>query len=198
VTNQPRSIEQSVALINALPKPLTLPCFIEALGRPLELHAALSTVSQQPSRGPRSPRIFVRFEPLVMTVVPEGRGAHLLEFGEQRPDLRSLKAELSFPIEANVSPSLPYEEALLGEDVTGCALCHADEQPEPSIAAPAFVSGALRPFEYQRVPLSSLQEERATCDHAIEPERCALLEALFDGGDVADWEFPQEMATFGG
>jgi hypothetical protein len=199
VTNEPRSIEQSVELVNALPKPLTLACFIEALGRPLKLHAAISTVSAQPSRGTRSPRIFVYLETLVMTVVPEGRGAHLLEFGEQRPDMRSVKAELRFPIEENVSSSLPYEQALFDEEVTGCAFCHADEQPDPSItAAPAFVSRALRPFERQRVPLSGLEEEHATCDAAIEPERCALLDALFGGGDVADWDFPVEMATFGG
>jgi hypothetical protein len=199
VSHEPRSVEQSVELVNALPKPLTLPCFIEALGRPLKLHASLSTLSAQPSRGARSPRIFVNLEPLVMTVVPEGRGAHLLEFGERRPDLRSLKAELRFPIEENVSSSLPYEQALFTEEVTGCAFCHADEQrDEGIIGAPAFVSLALRPLEHQRVPLSSLKEERATCDPAIEPERCALLDALFGGGDVADWEFPKEMATFGG
>jgi hypothetical protein len=199
VTNEPRSIEQSVELVNALPKPLTLACFIRALGRPLRLHAALSTLSAQPSRGTRSPRIFVYLEPLVMTVVPEGRGAHLLEFGEQRPDLRSVKAELAFPIEENVSASLPYEHALFTEEVTGCAFCHADEQRDPRIiTAPAFASQALRPFEGQRVPLSGLREERATCDPAIEPERCALLDALFGWGEVTDWDFPKEMATFGG
>ncbi|HEX6274798.1 MAG TPA: hypothetical protein VFZ53_17270 [Polyangiaceae bacterium] len=198
VTNEPRSIQQGVELVNALPKPLTLPCFVEALGRPLRLHAAISRVSAQPSRGTRSPRIFVYSETLVMTVVPEGRGAHLLEFGEQRPDLRSVKAELRFPIEENVSSSLPYEQALFTEEVTGCAFCHAGEEPDPSvIAAPAFVSVALRPLEQQRVPLSSLRDEHAICDAAIEPERCALLDALFGRGDVADWDFPPEMATFG-
>ena len=198
VTNEPRSIEQSVELVNALPKPLTLACFVEALGRPLRLHASLSNLSAQPSRGTRSPRIFVNFETLVMTVVPDGRGAHLLEFGEQRPDLRSVKAELRFPIEANVSSSAPYEQALFTEEVTGCAFCHANEQRDSStIAAPVFASQALRPFADQRVTLSSLQAEHATCDAAIEPERCALLDALFGGGDVADWDFPEEMGTFG-
>lgn len=198
VTNEPRSVEQSVELVNALPKPLTLACFVEALGRPLKLHAALSTVSAQPSRGTRSPRIFVYLESLVMTVVPEGRGAHLLELGEQRPDLRSLKAELRFPIEENISSSLPYEDALYTQEVTGCAFCHADEQRDLNVTvAPAFVSVALRPFEERRVSLSSLQDEHAICDPAIEPERCALLDALFGGGDVADWDFPAEMATFG-
>jgi len=199
VTQEPRSIEQSVELVNALPKPLTLACFVEALGRPLQLHAATSNLSNQPSRGTRSPRIFVYLETLVMTVVPEGRGAHLLEFGEQRPDLRSVKAELSFPIEENVSSSLPYENALYTEEVTGCAFCHGVEERDPSvIAGPAFVSQSFRPFDHQRVPLSNLQQEHATCDAVVEPERCALLDALFGGGDVADWEFPEEMDTFGG
>src|SRR5688572_16123159 len=74
VSGSPRSVDQTVELVNALPKPLSLACFVEALGRPLQLHATRSEISAQPAVGLRSPRIFLYFEPLIMTVVPAGAG----------------------------------------------------------------------------------------------------------------------------
>lgn len=198
VTNQPRSIAQTVDLLNALPKPLSLPCFVEALGRPLPLHAARSELSAQ-AAGRRSPRLFVYLEPLVMTLVPEGPGAQLLELGEQLPDRRSSKAELKFPIEGPVLPAQPFEQALFTADTTGCAFCHADEERDTRIAdAPAFASQALRPLDRHRVPIDALGIELENCDAAVEPARCALLDALLGWGKLVDWDFPPDMATFGG
>jgi hypothetical protein len=199
VSAQPRSIDETVELVNALPKPLTVPCFVEALSRPLLLHATLSEISAQPAVGARSPRIFLYFEPLILSVVPAGLGAHLVELGEQGPGYRSLKAELAFPIEQAVTAAGPYEHALFGENVTGCAFCHANEQRDPALVdAPGYVSQALRPFPSQRVPLWSLRDEWQRCDAQLEPERCALLDALLGWGEPADWDFPSEMATLGG
>jgi hypothetical protein len=199
VSDRPRSIDETLALANSLPKPLTLPCFVEALGRPLLLHATRSQVSAQPAVGARSPRIFVYIEPLVMSVAVQGMNAQLLELGEQRADFRSLKGELRFPIEESLPPSRPFEHVVFSEGLTGCAFCHAAETREPAIQfTPAFVSQALRPFGRNRVPLAGLREERAACDAAREPERCALLDALFGWGDTLEWEFPEGMATFGG
>lgn len=199
VANQPRSIDETIALANALPRPLTLPCFVEALGRPLQLHATRSVFSAQPATGTRSPRIFLRFDSLVMSVVPEGMGAHLLELGEERQGFRSLKAELSFPLEEAVTPALPYEHVLFSEDLTACAFCHAAEERDPLVPdAAGYVSQALRPFSGQRLQLADLVQELQTCDASLEPDRCALLDALFGWGEAADWDFPKEMATFGG
>jgi hypothetical protein len=107
-----------VALVNALPKPLTLPCYLEALALPLRLHASLSVFSAQPAGGPGSPRIFIYFEPLLMTVEPTGIGAHLLEFREQRDEHRSLKGELAFPLHEPVAPGEVYEHTLFSEEVS--------------------------------------------------------------------------------
>jgi hypothetical protein len=198
VTNRPTTIEQSVGLANALPKPLTLPCYLEALARPLPLHATLSEFSAQPARGERSPRLFIYFEPLIMTVVPDGLGRHLLEFGEQRPEHHSLKGELAFPLEAQVGPGEVYERTLFDSELTGCAFCHASERPDPSVpGGRGFVSQSLRPHDRQRVALAFMKEELAACDAAAEPERCAMLDSLFGWGEIVDWEFPREMATFG-
>lgn len=198
VSNQPRSIDETVELVNALPKPLTLPCFLEALARPLPLYATLSQLSAQPAAGTRSPRIFGLLDPLVFSVVPAGDGAHLLEFGEQRPGHRSLKGELAFPVLEQVSYAAPYEKSLFAPNLTGCAFCHADEQRDPAVVgAPGYVSQSLRPLPHLRVPLPSLRDEHQRCDPQQEPERCAMLDALFDWGPTPDWEFPPEMGTFG-
>jgi hypothetical protein len=198
VADRPTTIEQSVTLANALPKPLTLPCYLEALARPLPIHATVSQFSAQPARGARSPRLFIYFEPLIMTVVPEGIGRHLLEFGEQRPGHRSLKAELEFPLETEVPPGKVYEQALFEPDLTGCAFCHASEERDATVpGGQGFVSQSLRPHNGERVPLDLLRGELAACDTAAEPERCAMLEALFGPGEILEWDFPQDMATFG-
>jgi hypothetical protein len=187
-----------VALVNALPKPLTLPCYLEALARPMPLHATLSQFSAQPAQGARSPRIFIYFEPLLMTVVPAGVGQHLLEFGEQRAEFRSLKGELGFPLEGEFMPGSVYEQTLFSDTLTACAFCHASEELDASVpGGHAFVSQSLRPRNGQRVSLESLRAELDACDGEVEPERCAMLDSLFGWGETVDWEFPVEMATFG-
>src|SRR5437868_4300008 len=93
----PRTIMEVTALANALPHPLALTCFLEALERPLDLHAALSTVSLQPAPNPRSPRIFLFTGDVIMSVAPDGLGQSLLEIGQLVAPDRSLKAELKFP-----------------------------------------------------------------------------------------------------
>ncbi|MEI9950302.1 MAG: hypothetical protein WDO74_15315 [Pseudomonadota bacterium] len=44
----------------------------------------------------------------------------------------------------------------------------------------------------------SLSHELEICDRVLEPQRCAILDALLGWGPVTDREFPVEMATFGG
>jgi hypothetical protein len=198
VSSRPESVEQTVALANALPKPLTLPCFVEALEKPLQLHASRSVISAQPASGSRSPRIFLALPGLVLTVVPEGSGAALLEMGEQRTGHRSLKAELSFPIVEQIGVAEAFEHTLFASELTSCAFCHAGEELETQASGVSgYVSQALRPYDTERVPLSVLREERRACDPAQELERCALLEALFGSGDAVDWDFPKDMPTFG-
>jgi hypothetical protein len=197
VSNQPTNIEQTRLLVNALPKPLSLPCFVESLARPLRLFASRSLLSAQPATGVRSPRLFLFVGANVMTIVPEGDGAHLLELGEQRPDFRSLKAEIAFPVTAELPPDAPFSRAMFNDQVTGCAFCHAFEEQDPSIDyARAFVSEALRPLDGERVAIESVRAEHARCDATREPERCALLRALFAWGPTEEQPFPAEMPTF--
>ena len=87
---------------------------------------------------------------------------------------------------------------LFDPDVTGCAFCHASEQLDTAVpGGRGFVSQSLRPHVDERVSLEFLRHQLGACNREAEPERCAMLDALFSWGEVVDWEFPHEMATFG-
>ena len=199
VSNAPRSIAETVALLNALPMPVTLPCFLEALARPLEINATNSLFSAQPAQGVRSPRIFLFSDPNTMSIVPDGPGAPLLEFGEQRPNYRSLKAQIEFPVVVPLLPTAPYQDLSFNDQLTSCGLCHSSELQESNLSgAQTFVSQSLRPLAQDFVSSAFLQNELSTCDFSAEPARCAMLDGLLGWGPVGDRAFPAEMATFGG
>ena len=192
----PQTIADVLALVNALPSPVTLPCFVQALARPLQIHASVSTVSAQPSVGTRSPRIFTFWEGLRASIVLAGAGAPLLELGEIRPESRSLKAEILFPVTTPLDPMTPYERILFAPGVTRCGFCHPAEDPDPDVTfATAFTSVALRPLDSYAVSIASLAHELAICDSEAEPDRCALLQALFDQATPVEQPFPANLPT---
>ena len=198
VSNSPHTIDETVTLINALPKPLSLACFLESLARPLQISATFSLFSAQPAQGTRSPRIFLFQDPTLLSIVPAGDGAPLLEFGEQRPEFRSLKAEIVFPVATRLERSAPFDHLLFSPTLTTCGGCHAGELQESEIfGVRTFVSQALRPRPQELVSAASLRHELEICDSALEPQRCALLDALFGWGEVNERAFPMDMSTFG-
>ena len=181
-------------LVNSLPFPVTTACFVESLARPLRVEMTSSTFSVQPASGPSNPRIFVFSEPLVISVVPAGSGAAVVEFSELREDRTSVKAELAFPVVAPVAA----EEAFAHLDVDGsrssCGVCHTREVVDRTVgSATAYRSRAFRPEDRTIVPVASLAE--ASCDPATEPERCAVLAALFDHGTVREEHFLDALPT---
>jgi hypothetical protein len=193
----PNRIAQVVDWINALPKPLSLPCFLETLARPLPVYASQSLFSAQPAVGRRSPRMFLFAEPLIMTITPDGEGSHLLEFGERRTNSTSLKGEIRFPVTAELEPAAPYDHLIVDDRFTTCSGCHDNEEQDPSIGfARAFISRALRPVPAERVGLEELRAEARDCDALVEPERCAMLVAVFGQGGVVNAEFPATLDTF--
>jgi len=192
----PQTIADVLALVNALPSPVTLPCFVQALARPLQIHATVSTISAQPSVGTRSPRIFIFWEGLRASIVPAGAGAPLLELGEILPESRSRKAEIFFPVTTPLDPVTPYDRILFTPTVTRCGFCHQAEEPDPDITfTSAFTSVALRPLDSYAVSIASLASELATCDPTAEADRCALLQALFDQATPVEHPFPADLPT---
>lgn len=197
VSARPSRVADVVALVNALPHPLSLACFIEALEPPLQLYATESFLSAQPAVGPQNPRVFIYLGNLLVSVVPAGIGMGLLEMGETRPERLSLKAELPFPVEAPISPTLPFTHVVFNENISNCAFCHAFETTEQlDVGVPGFVSERLRPEASERVPLSMLKDELSRCQAGSDVERCDLLRALVGHVAPLDWEFPTDLDTF--
>ncbi len=198
VSARPRNTDEAVQLLNALPKPTTVACFVESLERPLTVFATSSSFSAQPALSPKSPRVFVRFERLWLSFVIAGESSLLIEFGEllESEPLQSIKGELLLPLEEVVAPSAPYDRVLRDEG-TVCGLCHYGEQAVSSMpAARAFSSIAFRPRPEGHVGLENLRLEAQLCDRELEPERCQMLSAFFGGGDIVESPFPDSMATF--
>jgi len=196
-TGNPKTIYEAVNLINGLPHPVDFPCMLESLDRPLSLNANFNTQSAQPAQGKRSPRIFIILnESLSVSLIP---GGTTLEFGERDAGgTTSVKAELHFPVEDQLLPEEAFSRlspaentGLTLDQASSCGVCHDNEEPAPDYPfRGAFRSARVRPQSFFAVDVTAIRQERDTCDSASEPERCAMLKALFDHGDVVQTAFP--------
>lgn len=185
VSAAPRSMSEAIDLMNSLPKPVSLACFLQALSRPLSLYMTRSDRSLQPARGARSPRTFIVYEPMVMSIVLDGPASVALELGYRTTPTRSVKTEITFPLETDVTVDNVFDEVLSGSR-TKCGACHTGEVVtlNPDLPVDVFESDIIAPFDIYEVELDALRAERASCNAAEEPERCALLAAIFDHGEV--------------
>lgn len=196
VSGSPGTLVEVMDFINALPRPLTIPCVLEALDRPLKLTATNSFVSAQPAVGNANPRVFLRVGELYISVVSAGTGRELMEFGELTSNLRSYKAEIEFPLTGPLEPEMFYE-AIMRTSNTVCAFCHSGETiEEHETLGYTFESDAYRPNPAYDVPIDDIRLEHELCDPELEPERCAMFSALFDHGPVEYHAFPEEMRIF--
>jgi hypothetical protein len=186
VSGRPTTIGEAMILMNSLPRPTTLACFLQALERPLSIYATSSALSLQPSPGARSPRTFIINKPLVMSIVFDGKAEIALELGYRTTATRSVKTEILFPLTTDVTYGNLFDEVREGENRTKCSACHIAEVSTvtPTLPMDVFESDIFPPYDNLEVDVESLRGERAICDAAAEPERCALLSALFDFGDV--------------
>ncbi|MEO8900996.1 MAG: hypothetical protein ABI488_04990 [Polyangiaceae bacterium] len=195
-SGSPRTIEEAIALLNALPKPTNVACFVESLDRPFTAYATNSQFSAQPALSTRSPRVFIKLNNLRISIVIDGDSSDLLEFSYLVDDLHSIKGEVKTPIEQALAPSAPYDRVQSGEGTT-CGLCHYGEERVLDITfAAAFASIPFRPRPETYVSLDSIAVDARGCDWVAEPHRCELLSALFDNGTVTEEAFPPTMPTF--
>ena len=193
------SIRGLVEAINGLPRPVSIPCVIASLPRPLPIVASQSFISAQPAFDRHNPRLFI-FEPgLVLSVVPTGDGAPFLEMGEWISRGRTIKGELLMPVSGPVTPEAPFERVLYSPGHTSCGFCHRGEAAHATIAG-AYVSDAFRPAENTLVPLALVEAEHQACidtpDAPDAGDRCALFHALFDFGSVDEAAFDPKVDLF--
>lgn len=198
MTGTPHSVEEAVALLNALPKPTSVACFVESLDRPLAANATNSVFSAQPATSSRNPRVFLKVDRTWMSVVIDGAATDLVEFGYLLDDgLHSLKGELKLPTTEAIALTKPFDRVRYSDAYTVCGACHREEKAERVDGDTTIYSSlAYRPRPDTRISIDFLRDEAKTCDWDLEPHRCEMLSALFDGGTVDEVGFPAEMATF--
>jgi hypothetical protein len=198
VSASPQSIPEAVRLLNALPKPTTVACFVESLARPLAAYATSSPVSAQPALSAVSPRVFIKVGPLWISIVIDGRSSYLIEFGELlvEDEWRTIKGELELPLYEAIAESAPFDKIGFNNG-TVCGLCHNGERRAENVPfEKAFSSAAFRPRPDSRVSIDSLRIQEQACDWQLEPHRCEMLSAVFGGGTVDETPFPAAMDTF--
>lgn len=196
ISGSPKTIEEAVTLINNLPKPVSVACFVAALDRPIKANLTSNNNSAQPAVGSRSPRIFIVIDKLNISVVPEGIGQDYVEFSYMVSETMSVKAELEFPIIENIAPQTPYSRIRYNKG-TACGVCHGIEARFADVTfTEAFYSLAFQPQKNTRVGLESFRAEVAKCNPAVEAKRCALISAFFGQGPVQNYEFPAVMPFF--
>jgi len=187
VSAAPRTLEQAVALMNALPKPTSVACLLESLERPLEIYMTRSEMSAQPASGERNPRTFLVLEPLVLSVVPDGPSSELVEVGYRTAPGRSLKAEIHFPLTRAITAADLIERVKIGR-VSMCSGCHSDEQRVTSGlfagTEGGFESSVIPPLFVYELDVEAFRAQASACDSSAEPARCQMLSALFDHGEV--------------
>lgn len=187
---QPQTIAEALNLINALPKPLGLDCFLLALKPPLKVFATNSTFSAQPAQGNSSPRIFIIQNTLVLSVVPSGSGRTFLEFGELKSG-QSFKAEIQFPIDNSVTYEQINNHLSSGGTNSSCVSCHFAEAKSPYTTGKSlFISNILRPDESQRVGQTFMKIQAETCNSETNKYRCDILKAIYMNGAAYDASFP--------
>lgn len=189
----PDSIAQAVDLINALPKPLDLSCFIAALKRPIQLVATDSKSSAQPALDAKTPRVFIFNENLYMSVTTGGDAIDTLEFGEIVGPARSLKGELTFPLLEDATVQDVFDHVKKPEfNNTTCFACHKAE--EFDAVSGGYTSVMIRPS--RTTSLFDLDNERYLCQVAEDNEgRCKMIRAIMAYGTVIEAEFDPSLPT---
>jgi hypothetical protein len=187
----PTTIDEAVTMINQLPKPLSVACFLSNFKKPLQVYAVDSRFSAQPSKGPENPRIFVFSGNLMVSVVPAGPSREVVEFSQISAPNTSFKGELAFPVIEKLQPSAPYSKILKEFGGTSCSICHQSELRATNITTgEAYNSLILKPDPFKRVDQETLLWFSQKCDSKADAERCRILDSIFISGKAQDVDFP--------
>ena len=97
ISNDPQNINDVILLLNSMPKPVTMPCYLQVLKRPLRANATASILSVQPAADENNPRIFLFSGPsLIQSFVPMESSSKAIEFSFLLDDVTSIKGRNNF------------------------------------------------------------------------------------------------------
>lgn len=205
------SMESVVDWINEMPKPLTLACFIASLPRPFYFNATDSRSSVQPAVGRLNPRIFIQYDKLWLSFVPQepytsvrdsvtgtrtsvwdADGEQLLEFSLEVPSdaqvPQSIKGELAFPIYSTLPRDAAYSRIVSSADESACKTCHSGETRVGSLnGIPIFRSKMLRSAKQTLLQPDDIFVYYFTCDPSINAGQ---------GGENHEWYRCQMLKAF--
>ncbi len=193
-----RTVADFTRHVNMLPRPVTVPCFVASLPRPLSIVAATSPISGQPTPDADNPRLFLLFPTITITVLADGTAAEQIEFAEWVDATHSLKAELAMPPRPNLADDAAFARVRLDGGVgTTCGLCHRDELPSERIPS-AFVSLAYRPPTSALIGFGQLPViAAASCAGSrVSSGRCLFWHALMDYGELRPGAFDPSVGLF--
>ncbi|RYZ64173.1 MAG: hypothetical protein EOP09_16365 [Proteobacteria bacterium] len=190
INTEPRSMPDMIKLINALPKPVTVACVVDALKGPFRVNATSSAFSAQPAYSEDAPRIFLFYEPLYISIVPTGMGGDMIEFSIQTGPEESVKGELAFPVKDTITEDAAYEHIKFETaNATVCGSCHSGERPAgDGFPANAFISSFLRTMDVYDVSAKQIEKSAKRCQTEVLPE-CKVLEALTSKGALIQTNF---------
>lgn len=190
VNNDPRSIADFVKLVNALPKPTSVACVIDSLKGPFRVNATASAFSAQPAESRDIPRIFLFFKPLLISIVPAGEGGKVIELSDRTSPEGSIKGEIPFPLNEQISMDYPYEHIkAVGAEGTVCRNCHPGEVVAPAPYPPiAYVSQFVPAFHSHDVSAAEIETSAKRC-LTSKLRECQVLEALTSKGPLVQEEF---------
>ena len=198
------TVAELASMLNGLPRPLDLPCFIAALPRPVAISATTSVISLQPAAGRRNPRIFLQSGgALITSITMVGDFSANLETSEPEPDAPgfTIKGDLRFPRHEALRESDFYRELVTPQGPTSCSGCHGGEHVVREVdGVNALSSRALKPTRTQIVPIDQVQALADECTAEDTTHRCRMLRALFrDPEGIEPLQFAPEILTiFGG
>jgi hypothetical protein len=186
VSRNPQTFQDVVQILNALPKPISVPCFLDTLESPYSASATSNRFSGQPAANDQSPRIFLYLnESLTLSVVPSGESSAMIEMSYRTNTEESIKGEIAFPVTSQLAEDAPYTHILdrSGEQ-TLCYTCHFPEKAAPKgFPATAFVSRWIGPSTDTDVSLKVLQKLNTLCE-TQKGDHCAIIQAIFRKGPI--------------
>jgi hypothetical protein len=197
VSNDPQNINDVILLLNAMPKPVTIPCYLQVLKRPLRANATASILSVQPAADENNPRIFLFSGPsLIQSFVPMESSSKAIEFSFLLDDVTSIKGEITFPVTKELDSSYAYTSILSTKSGgTTCASCHGVETKYfEAFGLNAFASRAIKPFKTRDVPLTNLEARVKACGNTATYD-CDVIRALYLNGKPVPKNFPEAMKT---
>ncbi len=184
----PKSIADSIALINSLPKPVSIHCFLKNLELPLNFVATSSSFSAQPSPGIESPRIFLIHEQLIMSVVPGGFGMSAVEFGEVINSNLSIKGEIHFPVDSDLATDAAFSSILNNSTGgTSCRICHNNEVNQ---GGDAYASRMVAPDPFEIVSKEDVMKQAESCSPETDWFRCEMLRVILSKPDLKEEGWP--------